>query len=96
MVYEAAKNLDMRVVVMDFGWGWRKFLNAPGLENKVDIRQLSNSEAVRPLRWNPLQIGRYIDPAVQLSAFIDLFGTVGQMSAKQQKPRLMDALKSSP
>jgi Amt family ammonium transporter len=68
----------MRVVVFDFGAGWRKLLNAPGIEDMVDIRQLT-PHGVRPLRWNPLQISRYIIPEVQMASFVDIFGNVAQL-----------------
>jgi hypothetical protein len=92
MVYEMAVKWGMRVVVLDFGFAWRMLLNAPGLEGRVDIRQL-RPDGVRPLRWNPLQIGRYINPETQLKAFVDIFGAVAQLGQKQQQHRLLDALR---
>ncbi len=90
MSYEIALQWGMRVVVLDFGFSWRMLLNAPGLENRVDIRQL-RPDGVRPLRWNPMQIGTFINPETQLRAFADLFGTIGQLGQKQQQHRLLDA-----
>ena len=49
MVYEMALHWGMRIVVLDFGFAWRSLLNAPGLEDRVDIRQL-RPDGVRPLR----------------------------------------------
>ncbi|GIV64844.1 MAG: hypothetical protein KatS3mg046_104 [Bellilinea sp.] len=92
MAYEAAKQWNMRVVVLDFGFAWRSLLNAPGLDGRVDIRQL-RPDGVRPLRWNPLQIGTYINPETQLKAFADIFGSVAQLGQKQQQHRLLDALR---
>ena len=91
--YETVLNWDMRVVVLDFGAGWRKLLNAPGIEDKVDIRQLT-PHGVRPLRWNPLQISRFIVPEVQAAAFVDIFGNVAQLGVKQQKHRFYDAVEA--
>lgn len=91
--YEVALHWEMRVVVLDFGAGWRKLLNAPGIEQMVDIRQLT-PHGVRPLRWNPLQISRYIIPEVQLAAFVDIFGNVAQLGVKQQKHRFYDAVEA--
>jgi hypothetical protein len=93
MAYEISRNWNMRVVVLDFGFSWRMLLNGPGLEGKVDIRQL-RPDGVRPLRWNPLQIGTYINPETQLRAFADLFGVIGQLGQKQQQHRLLDAARS--
>ena len=56
MLYESTLKHQTRSVVLDFGAGWRTLLNAPGLEGHVDILQLW-PDAVRPFRWNPLQIG---------------------------------------
>jgi hypothetical protein len=92
MAYEAVKQWNMRVVVLDFGFAWRSLLNAPGLDGRVDIRQL-RPDGVRPLRWNPLQIGTYINPETQLKAFADIFGSVAQLGQKQQQHRLLDALR---
>ena len=91
--YEVVLNWKMRVVVFDFGAGWRKLLNAPGIEHMVDIRQLT-PHGVRPLRWNPLQISRYIIPEVQMAAFVDIFGNVAQLGVKQQKHRFFDAVEA--
>jgi len=92
MAYEIAYRWNMRVVVLDFGFAWRSLLNAPGLEGRVDIRQL-RPDGVRPLRWNPLQIGTYINPETQLKAFADIFGSVAQLGQKQQQHRLLDAVR---
>ena len=93
MVYEIALNWNMRVVVLDFGFAWRSLLNAPGIEQRVDIRQL-RPDGVRPLRWNPMQIGKYINPETQLKAFVDVFGTVSQLGVKQQQHRMLDATRT--
>ncbi len=95
LVYEIALRWQMRVVVLDFGYAWRQLLNAPGLEGqgKVDVRQL-NPHGVRPLRWNPLQISRYVNPEEQMKAFADIFGTVAQLGQKQQQHRLLEALEN--
>ena len=91
LAFEMSRKWNMRLVVLDFGAGWRQLLNAPGIEHKVDIRQLT-PYGVRPLRWNPLQISRYIIPEIQLAAFVDIFGNVAQLGVKQQKHRFYDAV----
>jgi hypothetical protein len=91
MALEVARNLNMRVVVLDFGFAWRKLLNVEEIRGRVDIRQLK--PGVRPLRWNPLQIGTYIDAESQMKAFADIFGTVAQLGQKQQQHRLLDCLR---
>lgn len=93
MVYEMAKEWMMRVIVLDFGFAWRSLLNAPGLEGRVDIRQL-RPDGVRPLRWNPMQIGTYINPETQMKAFVDIFGSIAQLGQKQQQHRLLDAVRT--
>ncbi len=91
MVYEMVFKWGTRVIVLDFGAGWRKMLNAPGIEHMVDVRQFTPG-GVRPLRWNPMQISRYISPEVQAASFVDIFGNLSQMGVKQQKHRFYDLL----
>ncbi len=57
LAYETTLRWHYRTIVLDFGQGWRKALNWPGLAGRVDIRQLYPG-AVRPIRWNPLQVPR--------------------------------------
>ncbi len=49
-----------RTIILDFGQGWRKALNWPGMEGRVDVRQLFPG-AKRPLRWNFLQVPKRIE-----------------------------------
>jgi hypothetical protein len=93
MALEMSSRWDMRIMVLDFGFAWRKMLNAPELAGKVDVVQL-RPDGVRPLRWNPLQIGRYINPELQLKATVDIFGTVAQLGQRQQQHRFLDALRN--
>ena len=90
--YETTLRWHLRTVVLDFGAGWRQLLNAPGLAGHVEILQLWPN-AARPLRWNPLQIGRNIDPETQWRAFADIFGSVAKLGVKRQKQELLEALR---
>lgn len=92
LVYESTRHWRLRSIVLDFGTGWRRLLNAPGLEDHVEIRQLSPG-GVRPLCWNPLQIGRHILPEVQWRAFCDVFGQIAQLGQRRQVHELRDALR---
>jgi len=92
LAYETTLHWHLRTVVLDFGVGWRRLLNAPGLQGHVEIRQLSPG-GVRPLRWNPLQIGRAILPEIQWRAFADIFGTVAQLGQKRQIHELREMLR---
>jgi len=92
MVYETTLRWKTRTVVLDFGAGWRQLLNAPGLAGHVDIRQLWPN-AVRPLRWNPLQIGTNIDPETQWRAFADIFAGITLLGVRRQKQELLQALR---
>ena len=91
-VYETTRAWNWRTIVLDFGAGWRQLLNAPGLEGRVNILQLW-PDAVRPMRWNPLQIGRNIAPETQWRAFADVFGSITQLGVKRQKQELLEALR---
>ncbi|NPA89940.1 MAG: serine-rich protein, partial [Chloroflexi bacterium] len=92
IAYETTLHWKMKTIILDFGAGWRKMLNAPGLEGHVDIRQLSPG-GPRPLRWNPLQIGRNILPEVQWRAFADIFGNVAKLGERRQIHELREALR---
>jgi hypothetical protein len=92
LVYETTLRWQLRTIVLDFGAGWRKLLNAPGLEGRVEIRQLSPG-GVRPLRWNPLQIGRNILPEVQWRAFCDIFGAIAKLGVRRQVAEMREALR---
>jgi len=92
LVYETTLHWQLKSIVLDFGAGWRQLLNAPGLAGHVEIRQLSPG-GVRPLRWNPLQIGRNILPEVQWRAFSDIFGTIAQLGGKRQIHELREILR---
>ena len=86
LAYETTLHWKLKTIVLDFGAGWRQLLNAPGLAGHVEIRQLSPG-GVRPLRWNPLQIGRNVLPEVQWRAFSDIFGTIAQLGQQAPDPR---------
>ena len=92
LVYETVLRWQMPTVVLDWGAGWRQLLNAPGLQGRVNIVQLW-PHAVRPLRWNPLQIGRNIPPETQWRTFADIFGSIARLGVKRQKQELLEALR---
>ena len=92
MAYETTLHWKLKTIVLDFGTGWRQLLNAPGLAGHVEIRQLSPG-GVRPLRWNPLQIGRNLLPEVQWRTFSDIFGTIAQLGQKRQIHELREILR---
>jgi hypothetical protein len=92
MAYETTLKWKLRTVILDFGAGWRALMNAPGLEGKVDIYQLWPG-AVRPFRWNPLQIGRNVAPEMQWRAFCDIFGAISRLGVRRQVGEVRDALR---
>ncbi len=71
-----------RTIILDFGQGWRKALNWPGLQGRVDIRQLFPG-AKRPLRWNFLQIPKRIEVGRYRTLVAELFANAGQMGPRQ-------------
>ena len=40
LAFETTRQWHYRTIVLDFGQGWRKALDWPGMEDRVDIRQL--------------------------------------------------------
>jgi len=82
LAYETTLHWHYRTVILDFGQGWRKALRWPGLEARVDVRQLYPG-APRPLRWNFLQIPQRIDASRYRSLVAELFANAGCMGARQ-------------
>ncbi len=93
LVVETTAKWNLRTIVLDMGAGWRKLLNVPELAGRVQIYQLS-PRSVRPLRWNPLQIGRNILPEIQWRNFADIFGALSQLGEKRQIHELRAALRT--
>lgn len=79
---EVVNRWHHRAVVFDWGQGWRKLFTSPIPKERVTIYQL-HARAVNPLRWNPLQIGRRIDPDTQWRATIELMANAGGLGPKQ-------------
>ena len=82
LAYETTLKWHYRTIVLDFGQGWRKALNWPGLTYRVDIRQLYPG-AVRPIRWNPLQIPRRTPVYRYRNMLVELFANAGRMGPRQ-------------
>jgi hypothetical protein len=90
LAYETTRFWHYRTIVLDFGQGWRKAMNWPGVGQKgsedglghVDIRQLYPGSP-RPLRWNILQVPRRIDPGRYRSMVAELFANAGRLGARQ-------------
>jgi hypothetical protein len=82
LAFETTLHWHYRTIVLDFGQGWRKALHWPGLQNRVDIRQL-HPGGVRPIRWNPLQIPKRIDPVRYRNLVCELFANAGRMGPRQ-------------
>ena len=82
LAYESTRTWKYRTIVLDFGQGWRKALNWPGMDDRIDIRQLYPG-AVRPLRWNPLQIPKRIEPVRYRTLLVELFANAGKMGPRQ-------------
>ena len=82
LAFETTFRWHYRTIVLDFGQGWRKALFWPGLEGRVDIRQL-HPGGVRPIRWNPLQVPKRVDPARYRTLICELFANAGRMGPRQ-------------
>ncbi len=79
---EAVLRWHHRAIVLDWGQGWRKLFNSPIPRSRVQIYQL-HERAVRPLRWNPLQISQRIGPNSQAESTVDIFATAAGLGNKQ-------------
>jgi hypothetical protein len=82
LAVEAVNQWHHRVVVLDFGAGWRRLVNGPLPDGRVDLYQLFPG-AVRPFRWNFMQIGRRMDPDRQYAATAELIANAGRMGPRQ-------------
>ena len=71
-----------QTVVLDFGAGWRKLLNAAELRGHVQVWQLQPG-ARAPFRWNPWQVGKRMRPERQLPATCEIFKNAGRMGERQ-------------
>lgn len=80
LILETAREWHFRNIVLDFGAGWRKLLNA--LPGHVDIWSLYPA-GPRPIRWNPLQIGWRIPPERQMMATCEIIVNAGRMGERQ-------------
>jgi hypothetical protein len=81
LVWELVMKGGFRVVVMDYGAGWAKMLNAL-LPDQVDFWNLA-PWGPRPIRWNFLQIGERISPREQMTATVELLCAAGRMGERQ-------------
>jgi hypothetical protein len=83
LALETTLQWHYRTVVLDFGAGWRDMIHAPRVPpERMELWQLYPGSP-RPLRWNPLQIGRRIDPDQQLRITPELLANAGRMGPKQ-------------
>jgi hypothetical protein len=82
LAFEVMTKLHHRVIVLDFGQGWRRALRWPGSQGRVDIRQL-HPGAERPLRWNFLQIPKRIEASRYRTMVCELFANAGRMGPRQ-------------
>ncbi|MGD0613266.1 MAG: serine-rich protein [Anaerolineales bacterium] len=82
LAYETTFRWHYRTIVLDFGQGWRKALNWAGMEGRVDIRQLYPG-AVRPIRWNPLQVPKRTPVYRYRNMLVELFANAGRMGPRQ-------------
>jgi hypothetical protein len=82
LAYETTLRWHYRTIVLDFGQGWRKALNWAGMKGRIDIRQLYPG-AVRPIRWNPLQVPRRTPVYRYRNMLVELFANAGRMGPRQ-------------
>ncbi len=82
LVLETTTRWQLRSVVLDFGAGWTRMLNAPGLQGHAEAYSLS-PYGVNPLRYNPLQVPRRVQPGAYYMALADLAGGTTGMGVVQ-------------
>jgi hypothetical protein len=82
MALESTLAWHFRTVVLDFGAGWRRLLNAPIPPERVEVWQLFPGALV-PFRWNPWEVGERLQPDFQLKANCEIFKNAGRMGPRQ-------------
>ncbi len=73
LVLETTRQWQLRSVVFDFGAGWTRLVQAPGLEGHATSYSLSPFSP-NPIRYNPLQTPSRIEPSEYIKALPDLWG----------------------
>jgi hypothetical protein len=79
--YQIATQWNFREVILDFGRGHRALMNIIPPE-RFNLYGLDDSSP-RPIRWNPLQIGRRISPQTQLDQTCQIISAAGRMGQRQ-------------
>ena len=79
--YQIATQWEFRVVILDFGRGHRALMNIIPPE-RFNLYGLDETSP-RPIRWNPLQIGRRIRPQTQLEQTCQIVAASGRMGQRQ-------------
>ncbi|MEP7356617.1 MAG: serine-rich protein, partial [Anaerolineales bacterium] len=82
LAVEVVERWHHRAVVLDFGAGWRRLASRALPQERVDLYQLFPG-AVRPFRWNFMQVGRRMQPDRQLLATAELLANAGRMGPRQ-------------
>ncbi len=82
LVLETTTKWQLRSVVLDFGAGWTRMLNAPGLQGHTEAFSIS-PYGPNPLRYNPLQVPHRIHPGEYYMALADLAGGTTGMGVVQ-------------
>ncbi|MBI5031911.1 MAG: serine-rich protein [Chloroflexi bacterium] len=79
--YQIATQWQFRVVILDFGRGHRSLMKIIPPE-QFELYGLDDSSP-RPIRWNPLQIGKRIKPQTQLEQTCQIIAAAGRMGQRQ-------------
>lgn len=91
LVYELVLHYGYRVIVLDFGEGWRRLLTALP-EDLVDFWSLAPGSP-HPIRWNPLQVGQRIAPQSQMEKTTELLCNAGRLGQRQHY-HMLDTLQT--
>ena len=82
LALETTLKWQLRTVIFDFGKGWERLQNAPGLIGHTECYSLS-PHGLNPLRFNPLQVPARVQPGVYVPAIADLMGGTTGMGTVQ-------------
>ncbi len=82
VAYECWGTFRHRVIVLEFGQGWSRFINSQIPRASFELYQLQPDSA-RPLRWPILTIPRLINPEWYVTALCEVIANAGKLGPVQ-------------
>ncbi len=81
LILELVREWHVRAVVIDFMSGWRRLMRMLP-PDRFDLYGL-HPASPRPIRWNPLQLSRYLDPDEQIQGVCEILARTALLGQRQ-------------